>query len=112
MFVATCLLFICNSIDFEQLLCKMLKTKKDTRSATTNFGKEEVLIIQEGGRGLGKELILYYCIALFEKSASPLCPSPFSAPLGAGSGQELVTVGKKETTLSLSVVEGPPPTMT
>ena len=33
------------------------------------------------GCGLGKELILYYCIALFEKSASPLCPSPFSAPL-------------------------------
>ena len=28
---------------------KCSKQKKGTRSATTNFGKEEVLIIQEGG---------------------------------------------------------------
>ena len=39
----TLLLFICKCIDFESGLCKMLKTKKCTRSATTNFGKEEVL---------------------------------------------------------------------
>ena len=67
--------FVLNSV-----CVKCSNKKKGTRSATTNFGKEEVLIIQEGGRGLGKELILQYCIDLLEKSASPLCPSPFSAP--------------------------------
>ena len=46
---ATLLLFICNSMEFDQLLCNMLKTKKmDTRCATTNFGKEEVLKIRQG----------------------------------------------------------------
>ena len=37
------LLFMYNIIEFELFLCKMLKTKRGTRSATTNFGKEEVL---------------------------------------------------------------------
>ena len=46
---ATLLQFICNFMDFEQCLCKMLKTKtEDTRSATTNFGKEEVSKIRQG----------------------------------------------------------------
>ena len=45
---AKLLLFICNFMDFEQFLCKMLnQTKKDTRSAKTNFGKEEVLKIRQ-----------------------------------------------------------------
>ena len=36
-------------MDFEDLLCTILKQqKKDTRSATTNFGKEEVLQIRQG----------------------------------------------------------------
>ena len=41
-------LFICHYMDFEPSLCKMVNKKKDTRSATTNFGKEEVLIIRHG----------------------------------------------------------------
>ena len=41
---ATRLLIVSNCIDFDKLLCKMLqKQTEDTRSATTNFGKEEVL---------------------------------------------------------------------
>ena len=40
------LLFICNFIDYQQFLLKYSKqNKKNTRSATTNFGKEEVLKI-------------------------------------------------------------------
>ena len=42
---ATLLLFICKFVHFEQFLCKMFKKEKGTRSATTNFGKEEVLKI-------------------------------------------------------------------
>ena len=45
---ATRLLFIGNFIDFDKCLCKMLKKRKSTRSATTNFGKEEVLKIRQG----------------------------------------------------------------
>ena len=38
-------------MDFEQLLCQMLQhKKKDTRSATANFGKEEVLTIRQGNQ--------------------------------------------------------------
>ena len=42
------ILFISDFIDFDVFLCNMLKKKKDTRSATTNFAKEEVLKIREG----------------------------------------------------------------
>ena len=45
---ATLSLFIFKFIDFGQCLCKILKTENDTRSATTNFGKEEVLKIRQG----------------------------------------------------------------
>ena len=43
----TLLLFICNVIDFEQLLYETQNKKKDTRSATANFGKEEVSKIRQ-----------------------------------------------------------------
>ena len=48
MYFGTFSLLICNFIGFEQFLSKMLQQKKGTRSATTNFGKEEVLKIREG----------------------------------------------------------------
>ena len=34
-------MFISNFIDFDKCLGKVLEKKEDTRSATTNFGKEE-----------------------------------------------------------------------
>ena len=45
------LLFISNFIDFDKFVCfcKMLQKKEqDTRSATTNFRKEDVLKIRQG----------------------------------------------------------------
>ena len=45
---ATPLLFIYNFTDLEQCLYKTLLKKEDTRSAMTNFGKEEVLKIRQG----------------------------------------------------------------
>ena len=70
---------------------KCSNKKKGTRSATTNFGKEEVLkvfaqdlhIIQEGGRGLGKDLIYYIMVLIFLKNLpAPYVPAP-SLLLGA-----------------------------